>query len=539
MIKGASVLFGAVLVGAPALAFDAAHLTQVMAGRDCPECDLSHADLDHIDLAGANLAGANFTGANLRAADLRGVDLSNALLTGAVLHGAILRAALLDSTEMSNVLAAGADLRGAGFASVTLARADFYMADFSGADFYQIDLSAVKSTISMATFTDAYFCEVTLAESFASSAGFCEEPETSSDGVADPVAETTPAETGVIPLAEEVAATEVTPEAEEVVVAELAPETEVAPEPVSDPVDLVALLVKANQYYSAEDYENAFPAFKQVAEGGGSGAYVWLAYLYSAGLGTDTDPEQALRWFREAAALGDSYAIDQVAQITAAAETVAARASTLANLSVEDLLALAAEKLAEGDRTFAQEAYQMAADLGSPEAWYQLGVQTEDWEPQNPKNIKALDYWQKSADLGYLKAQVRLAKSYRNGDFGTAKDMDKAIAMLIKMSDQGSVEANTELGYLYVSEDVPMDHAESFKWLKKAAEMGDVNAASWTGYYYAAGQGTDRNLERSLFWHRQAAEGGNEFSKGQIPELEAEFAAAGGASAAPDQATKN
>jgi TPR repeat protein len=533
MIKGAYVLLGATMAAAPALAFDAAHLAQVMAGRDCPKCDLSKADLDHIDLAGADLRGANFTGANLRAADLRGVDLTDVILTDAILHGAILRAALLDGAEMSNVLAAGADLRGAELNSVILAGADFYMADFSGASFYEVDLSEAKSTISTATFTGAYFCKVTLAEGFTPGGDFCEDPAPTSEvAAADPVVETpapeteietvtdieTETETGVVPAAEDFGKADA--------VTEVTPAPEVTPETPADTVDLAALMAKANAHYGAAEYDAAFPLYKQLAEAGQPEAYVWLASLYRAGLGTPQDTEQGLRWYREAAALGDSFAIERVAEITAETEAEAATAAALAQFTVEELLGYAATKLNEGDRTLAIRTYQVAADQGSAEAWYKLGVLAEDYEPQNPKNIKALEYWQNAADLEYLDAKVRLAQSYRRGDFGTQKHIDKAIAMLIKASDQGSVGAASELGYLYASDDVPTNHVESFKWLKKAAELGDVNAASWIGYYYDAGQGTERNLEQSLVWHRKAAEGGHEYSMGRIPDLEAEFEAA-------------
>ncbi|MFH7029175.1 MAG: pentapeptide repeat-containing protein [Heteroscytonema crispum UTEX LB 1556] len=101
---------------------------QLLATKQCHNCDLSGAglvmaDLSGADLSGANLAGANLSRANLSGADLRGanlssaglfgVNLSGAKLGGANLLGADLRNTYLVNAEFSGVNLNGTNLQGA------------------------------------------------------------------------------------------------------------------------------------------------------------------------------------------------------------------------------------------------------------------------------------------------------------------------------------------------------------------------------------------------------------------------------------------
>lgn len=90
----------------PAQAENLAHTQQLLATRQCPQCDLSNAGLVFANLSGANLSGANLVGANLSQANLTGADLRGANLTGAALYGANLSGARLDSANLN-----AADLR--------------------------------------------------------------------------------------------------------------------------------------------------------------------------------------------------------------------------------------------------------------------------------------------------------------------------------------------------------------------------------------------------------------------------------------------
>ncbi|AKG22299.1 pentapeptide repeat-containing protein [Calothrix sp. 336/3] len=109
----------------PAIAANPEHLRQLLATKQCENCDLSGAGLVISNLAGANLRGANLTGANLSranlsAADLTGADLSGASLFGANLTGAKLPGAIVMGTDLRNSYLGNADLTGVNLSTANL-----------------------------------------------------------------------------------------------------------------------------------------------------------------------------------------------------------------------------------------------------------------------------------------------------------------------------------------------------------------------------------------------------------------------------------
>ncbi|MBR8836789.1 MAG: pentapeptide repeat-containing protein [Stigonema ocellatum SAG 48.90 = DSM 106950] len=92
-------------------------IRQLLANKQCQNCDLSGAGLVMADLSGANLRGANLAGANLSrgnlsGADLRGANLSGTVLFGVNLSGAKLGGAILLGTDLRNTYLVNAELTG-------------------------------------------------------------------------------------------------------------------------------------------------------------------------------------------------------------------------------------------------------------------------------------------------------------------------------------------------------------------------------------------------------------------------------------------
>ncbi|HEY9616320.1 MAG TPA: pentapeptide repeat-containing protein [Microcoleaceae cyanobacterium] len=119
------------------------HTQQLLATRQCPQCDLSRAGLVFANLAGANLAGANLIGANLSQANLTGADLRGANLTGAALYGANLSGARLDganlnAADLRTAYVVGANLEDAVLSNTLLRRTIGLPTSLvSAAEFYQ------------------------------------------------------------------------------------------------------------------------------------------------------------------------------------------------------------------------------------------------------------------------------------------------------------------------------------------------------------------------------------------------------------------
>jgi uncharacterized protein YjbI with pentapeptide repeats len=111
-----------------ALASNSEHLRQLLATKECQNCNLSGAGLVMADLSGANLAGANLVGANLSRANLTGADLRGANLSSASLFGANLNGA-----KLSGATLLGADLRNTYLFNADLANVDLNGSNYEGA----------------------------------------------------------------------------------------------------------------------------------------------------------------------------------------------------------------------------------------------------------------------------------------------------------------------------------------------------------------------------------------------------------------------
>lgn len=108
-----------------AQAANSEHLRQLLANKQCQNCDLTGAglvmaELSGADLSGANLAGANLSRANLSGADLRGANLSGASLFGVNLSGAKLNGATVLGADFRNTYLVNAELTGVNLNQVNL-----------------------------------------------------------------------------------------------------------------------------------------------------------------------------------------------------------------------------------------------------------------------------------------------------------------------------------------------------------------------------------------------------------------------------------
>jgi len=126
-ILAAATLLTTIAPLAPVRAENIQHTQQLLATRQCPNCDLSSAGLVLANLTGANLKGADLRLANLSRANLTGADLSGANLSGTSLFGVNLTGANLTGANLS-----GADLRSAYLSDANLQGANLTNAQLLG-----------------------------------------------------------------------------------------------------------------------------------------------------------------------------------------------------------------------------------------------------------------------------------------------------------------------------------------------------------------------------------------------------------------------
>lgn len=87
-----------------------------------------------------------------------------------------------------------------------------------------------------------------------------------------------------------------------------------------------------------------------------------------------------------------------------------------------------------------------------------------------------------------------------------SSDINDPINQCFKLAQQGSIDAQYDLGLMYHEE---QNEEEAFKWFKKAAEQGDADAQYKIGLYYDIGQGVKRDRNEANKWLTEAANQGN------------------------------
>ena len=97
---------------------------------------------------------------------------------------------------------------------------------------------------------------------------------------------------------------------------------------------------------------------------------------------------------------------------------------------------------------------------------------------------------------------------------GRAHDKDKnyteAFKWYRKAADQGHVNAQFSLGVMYdFGLGVAEDNAEAFKWYRKAADQGQVKAQFNLGMMYHFGEGVAEDKAEAFKWYRKAADQGD------------------------------
>lgn len=119
---------------------------------------------------------------------------------------------------------------------------------------------------------------------------------------------------------------------------------------------------------------------------------------------------------------------------------------------------------------------------------------------------KAIADLREIAYAGNVNAQVQLGVIYLTGD-GVAKDDAEALKWLRKAADQENALAERYLAEMYFKgRGVPADVTEAAKWLRFAAEQGDAESEHNLAVLYTQGQGVPRNLKEAANWMRKAAD---------------------------------
>jgi TPR repeat protein len=265
---------------------------------------------------------------------------------------------------------------------------------------------------------------------------------------------------------------------------------------------------------------------RKAAEQGYAPAQNGLGWKYKRGDGVQKDAAQAAYWYRKAAEQGDAEAQSSLGSLYELGRGVAKDYSE----AVKWYRKAAEQGNAEGQFSLAQsymdgkgvpqsylEAakwYGKAAEQDDPfwsaDARQELGVcYCQLGELEVPKNYaEAAKWFRKGAEQRNASAQSSLAGLYYSG-LGVPKDLVEAKRWSLKAADQyrNSAEqgdADAQLGladcYEYLHDD-----PERVKWLRRAAEQGNVIAQYNLGASYRLGEGVPENDIEAYKWFSVAA----------------------------------
>ncbi|MBI4678926.1 MAG: sel1 repeat family protein [Elusimicrobia bacterium] len=192
---------------------------------------------------------------------------------------------------------------------------------------------------------------------------------------------------------------------------------------------------------------------REMADEGMAGAMSLLSFAYENGLGTEEDPDEALKWERK------------VYEAQRGNRVLAARCQT----RIKRLEIQAALKKRDWDAERGEAIASLLPDHRGPvlEADAHLAAGRVD---QGRQVLEA------SASKGNATARYLVAKLYAMG-VGFPKDESRSREWLRAAAEGGDVSAQMDLGDAYMlGEGVEKDHDAALRWYKKAVDQGDVQS---------------------------------------------------------------
>jgi TPR repeat protein len=143
------------------------------------------------------------------------------------------------------------------------------------------------------------------------------------------------------------------------------------------------------------------------------------------------------------------------------------------------------------------------AQSNSPQALYERGMDAITGVGPSRNDLEGIDYFRRSADLGYGPAQIALGYYYETGTV-IAGSQSQALDLYRKAAAQGDPLASWLAGRRYfLGNGVPQDLDAAQKWLKPAAEQNNAFAAYYLGRIMA-----ERDYNKAPALYKIAAEQG-------------------------------
>jgi uncharacterized protein len=139
----------------------------------------------------------------------------------------------------------------------------------------------------------------------------------------------------------------------------------------------------------------------------------------------------------------------------------------------------------------------------SPDALYERAIEAITGVGPNRNDLEGVDYFRRSAELGYGPAQIALGYYYETGQT-VAKDSAHALDLYRRAAQSGDPLASWLEGRMYfLGNGIPRDLDAAQKWLKVAANQNNAYGA-----YYLARLMEERDVAKAPALYKIAADQG-------------------------------
>ena len=161
------------------------------------------------------------------------------------------------------------------------------------------------------------------------------------------------------------------------------------------------------------------------------------------------------------------------------------------------------------DKATALKWFRQAADNGDSYACAEIGAAYWDGDPPYPKDPAGAVQWylKAAADPSQVNAARILGIAYRDGT-GVAQNEPTALKWFRQAAEKGDAYAASEIGFAYWNGTPPyaVDNIEAVRWLTvAAASPTETQAQIELGVAYRDGRGVERDPYKARYWFGQAA----------------------------------
>lgn len=253
-------------------------------------------------------------------------------------------------------------------------------------------------------------------------------------------------------------------------------------EELAESGDEAAMNDLANAYLNGDGVEQNFEKslywWKKLAECNDPTGQYNVGLYYAKGCGVERDFEKATEWMRKSSENGDKDAEKLIDLFAKSGENL--------------------QKAESGDADAQAEVANLMMYLGRSVTV--PGIDSED------EFKEAVKWAQKAADNGSGEGCWILGLAYEHGR-GVKEDLNLAIEYFEKGVNLGHAKCMGNLGAIYMNGQVKGKTKEDgFRLMKKAAELGDVHSMKNVGSCYQFGNGVEDSIRKAVYWYEKYLE---------------------------------